>query len=45
MDAKQPCEPDMNAIVAIIGLMLPVLIVGLFAYFVYLSEGAERERR
>jgi hypothetical protein len=35
----------MNIIFAIIGVMLPTLIVGLFAYFAYLTEGAERERR
>jgi hypothetical protein len=32
----------MNIIVAIIGVILPTLIVGVFAYFLYLSEGAER---
>jgi hypothetical protein len=35
----------MNTIVAILGVVLPILIVGLFAYFVYLTEGAERKRR
>ena len=35
----------MNTIVAIIGKMLPTLIVGLFAYFAHLTEGAERDRR
>jgi hypothetical protein len=35
----------MNTIVAILGVVLPILIVGLFAYFVYLTEGSERERR
>jgi hypothetical protein len=35
----------MNATVAIIGVMLPTMIVGVFAYFAYLTEGAERERR
>jgi hypothetical protein len=32
----------MNTIVAIIGV---IFIVGLFAYLVYLTDGAERERR
>ncbi len=35
----------MSTIVTIIGVVLPTLIVGLFAYFVYLTDGAERERR
>jgi hypothetical protein len=35
----------MSAIVAIIGVILPSFIVGLFAYLVYLTDGAERERR
>ena len=35
----------MNTIVAIIGVILPSFIIGLFAYFVYLTDGAERERR
>jgi hypothetical protein len=35
----------MNTIVAIIGVILPSFIVGLFAYLVYLTDGAERERR
>jgi hypothetical protein len=35
----------MNIIVAIMGVILPTLIVGVFGYFLYLSEGAERERR
>jgi hypothetical protein len=35
----------MSEFVAIIGVVLPTLIVGLFACFVYLSAGAERERR
>lgn len=43
------CDPglerDMNTTVAIIGVMLPTLIVGLFVYFAYLTEGAEREGR
>jgi hypothetical protein len=34
----------MNTLVAIIGVMLPTLIVGLFAYSAYLTEGAERKR-
>jgi uncharacterized membrane protein len=32
-------------IVAIIAVILPTIVVGVFAYFLYLSEGAERERR
>jgi len=35
----------MNTIVAIIGVILPSFIIGLFAYLVYLTDGAERERR
>jgi hypothetical protein len=35
----------MSDIVAIIGVILPTLTVGFFAYFLYLSDGAERERR
>jgi hypothetical protein len=35
----------MSTIVAIIGVILPSFIVGLFAYLVYLTDGAERERR
>jgi hypothetical protein len=31
--------------VVIIGVMLPTLIVGVFAYVVYLTKGAEREGR
>ena len=31
--------------VVFIGMMLPTMIVGVFAYFAYLTEGAERERR
>jgi len=43
--AQPGLEVEMNIIVAIIGVVLPTLIVGLFAYFAYLTEGAERERR
>jgi hypothetical protein len=35
----------MSIIVAVIGVVLPVLIAGLFAYFIYLSDGAERDRQ
>jgi hypothetical protein len=35
----------MNTIVAIVGVILPSFIVGLFAYLLYLTDGAERERR
>jgi hypothetical protein len=35
----------MNLIVVAIGVVLPILVVGLFAYFIYLSVGAERERQ
>ena len=35
----------MSTIVAVIGIGLPVLVVGLVAYFMYLSDGAERERQ
>jgi hypothetical protein len=35
----------MNIIVAIIGVVLPVLTVGLIAYFIYLSDGGERDRQ
>jgi hypothetical protein len=35
----------MSIIVAIIGVILPSFIVGLFAYLAYLTDGAERERR
>jgi hypothetical protein len=31
--------------IAIVAVLLPTLIVGLLAYFVYVIEGAERERR
>ena len=30
--------------IAIVAVILPTLIVGLLAYFVYLIEGAERRR-
>ena len=33
----------MSAMIIILGMALPILIVGLFAYFVYLTKGAERE--
>jgi nitrate reductase NapE component len=32
-------------VATIIGVMFPVLVVGLCAYFLYLTEGAETERR
>jgi hypothetical protein len=35
----------MSTILAVIGVILPALVVGILAYFIYLSEGAERERR
>jgi hypothetical protein len=35
----------MATVVTIIGVMLPTLVFGLFAYFLYLTEGAEIERR
>jgi hypothetical protein len=35
----------MSALIIILGMVLPILIVGLFAYFVYLTKGVERERR
>jgi hypothetical protein len=35
----------MRATVVIIDVILPTLIVGLFAHFTYLTDGAERERR
>jgi hypothetical protein len=38
-------EVEMSIVVAVIGVVLPILIVGLFAYFIYLSDGAERERQ
>jgi hypothetical protein len=31
--------------IAIVAVILPTVIVGLLAHFVYLIEGAERERR
>jgi hypothetical protein len=34
----------MNIVAVIIAVILPTSIVGLFAYFLYLSQGAERER-
>jgi hypothetical protein len=34
----------MSTVLAVIGVILPALVVGLLAYFIYLSEGAERER-
>jgi hypothetical protein len=33
----------MSAMIIILGMALPILIVGLFVYFVYLTKGAERE--
>jgi hypothetical protein len=35
----------MNAMIAVVAVMLPTFIVGLLAYCVYLIEGAEDERR
>jgi hypothetical protein len=35
----------MSIIVAVIGVVLPILAVGLIAYFIYLSDGAERDRQ
>jgi hypothetical protein len=34
----------MSMIVAVIGIALLILTVGLIAYFIYLSDGAERNR-
>jgi hypothetical protein len=34
----------MSIIVAVIGIALLILTVGLIAYFMYLSDGAERNR-
>jgi hypothetical protein len=34
----------MSIIVAVIGIALLILTVGLIAYFIYLSDGAERNR-
>jgi hypothetical protein len=35
----------MSITVVVIGVVLPILIVGLFAYFIYLNDGAERDRQ
>jgi hypothetical protein len=35
----------MDTVATIIGVMLPTLVLGLFAYFLYLIEGSEGERR
>ena len=35
----------MSAMIIILGMALPILIVGLFAYLVYLTKGVEREHR
>jgi hypothetical protein len=35
----------MSMIVAIISVVLLILAVGLIAYFIYLSDGAERDRQ
>jgi heme/copper-type cytochrome/quinol oxidase subunit 4 len=32
-------------IITILGVALPALIVGFFAYFLHLSDGSEREHR
>jgi hypothetical protein len=32
-------------LITILGVVLPTLIVGFFAYFLHLSDGSERERR
>jgi hypothetical protein len=34
----------MSTVLAVIGVILPALVDGLLAYFIFLSEGAERER-
>jgi hypothetical protein len=35
----------MSTAIVIVAVILPTLLVGLFAYFAYLADGAERERR
>jgi hypothetical protein len=35
----------MNTTIVIVAVILPTLLVGVFAYFAYLADGAERERR
>jgi hypothetical protein len=35
----------MSALTITLGMVLPILIVGLFAYFVYLTKGVEREHQ
>jgi hypothetical protein len=35
----------MSIVVAVIGVVLPILIVGLFAYLIQLSDYMERERQ
>jgi hypothetical protein len=35
----------MRSLIALVAVTLPILIVGLFLYFVYLVDGAERDRR
>jgi hypothetical protein len=45
MALAQSKGQNMNIVAVIIAVILPTSIVGLFAYFLCLSEGAEGERR
>jgi hypothetical protein len=35
----------MSTTIVIVSVILPTLLVGVFAYFAYLADGAERGRR
>jgi len=34
----------MSSLIALVAVTLPILIIGLLVYFVYLVDGAERDR-
>jgi hypothetical protein len=42
---KVIAREGMDTAIVIVAVILPTLLVGVFGYFAYLVDGAERERR